>query len=661
MAEGGKSNDDYDTFTCLICGQNGFTEPQMREHVMMEHVEQEVYCPFCDLGGITANEMNLHINKAHLDECFSPDGASGTDFEFQEGTSDSGCCSPIEKDVKKPTNGILGSMDCSTSKVLSSDPESLGKKKSRLCLNVASVSGIVHTNNNERNPVLASVVSDRGAVQNGRNVPPARAGGSGDQGLIIPDINDNVEPDINSNIPSEFTCPLCRYCTDSEGQIQSHVNSEHVDILSPENGLDGGDDDSRYMCPICTMSFFSSQELQVHVNAKHMDILSPDKSHRWSDGTDNINGSAEDIHICPMCDEEFHETALLEIHVNGHFSAEQTPVLIREINDMAVAEELMKNETDEKEREEKDFQALQNMYGMTEGKNYKKQYEKNLGKAVFRGDITIGEYHQQVANMKGRDLHGIDDGHSCTKDVIERISKYDAQLSNITNFWLCTDIMHYAASYGDKGWGCGYRNFQMLLSSLATNPTYCKILFNGKPQIPSIPKIQRLIEAAWEKGFDKQGCEQLGGRVVDSTKWIGATEIAATLFSLKVKCRLLDFHSPSGPQGTHPRLFQWVKDYFQQPTMFKPPLYLQHQGHSRTIVGVEELTDKSLRLLIFDPSTSKKQMQQFLTVINSTIMRTIRRTEHGLRAKQYQIVAVEGFVEDKEYDEQKVLKSERVS
>ena len=31
-------------------------------------------------------------------------------------------------------------------------------------------------------------------------------------------------------------------------------------------------------------------------------------------------------------------------------------------------------------------------------------------------------------------------------------------------------------------------------------------------------------------------------------------------------------------------------------------------------------------------------------------MRTIRRTEYGLRAKQYQIVAVDGFVEDKEYD-----------
>ena len=78
--------------------------------------------------------------------------------------------------------------------------------------------------------------------------------------------------------------------------------------------------------------------------------------------------------------------------------------------------------------------------------------------------------------------------------------------------------------------------------------------------------------------------------------------------------------------------------------------YILFAGHSRTIVGIEELADKTLRLLIFDPSTSRKQMQQFLTVINATVMRTIRRTEYGLRAKQYQIVAVDGFVEDKDYD-----------
>ena len=57
----------------------------------------------------------------------------------------------------------------------------------------------------------------------------------------------------------------------------------------------------------------------------------------------------------------------------------------------------------------------------------------------------------------------------------------------------------------------------------------------GRPLIPSISKIQRLIEAAWQKGFDRAGCEQLGGKVINTTKWIGATEIVATLSSLKIK------------------------------------------------------------------------------------------------------------------------------
>ena len=53
--------------------------------------------------------------------------------------------------------------------------------------------------------------------------------------------------------------------------------------------------------------------------------------------------------------------------------------------------------------------------------------------------------------------------------------------------------------------------------------------------MPSIPKIQRLIEAAWQKGFDVQGQEQLGGVLVNTTKWIGATDIVATMSSLRVE------------------------------------------------------------------------------------------------------------------------------
>ena len=45
------------------------------------------------------------------------------------------------------------------------------------------------------------------------------------------------------------------------------------------------------------------------------------------------------------------------------------------------------------------------------------------------------------------------------------------------------------------------------------------------------------------------------------------------------RCQLYDFHAPTDKDGTHPRLFEWVKNYFHSSTDdFRPPLYLQHQG-----------------------------------------------------------------------------------
>ena len=81
--------------------------------------------------------------------------------------------------------------------------------------------------------------------------------------------------------------------------------------------------------------------------------------------------------------------------------------------------------------------------------------------------------------------------------------------------------------------------------------------------VPSISRLQGLIEEAWAKGYDVQGCEQLGKKLVNTRKWIGATEIVAFLTSHNVKTELLDFHTPSAKDGTHPKLFQWVVDYFR--------------------------------------------------------------------------------------------------
>ena len=53
--------------------------------------------------------------------------------------------------------------------------------------------------------------------------------------------------------------------------------------------------------------------------------------------------------------------------------------------------------------------------------------------------------------------------------------------------------------------------------------------------MPSVYKLQKLIENAWELGFDAIGREQFGGNLVDTVKWIGASDIAALFSSLKIK------------------------------------------------------------------------------------------------------------------------------
>jgi hypothetical protein len=53
--------------------------------------------------------------------------------------------------------------------------------------------------------------------------------------------------------------------------------------------------------------------------------------------------------------------------------------------------------------------------------------------------------------------------------------------------------------------------------------------------MPSISRLQQHIEWAWRQGFDLQGCDQLGGKLFNTRKWIGATEVVTFLSSLRIR------------------------------------------------------------------------------------------------------------------------------
>eukprot|EP00299_Pterocystis_sp_00344_P019314 c9594_g1_i3.p1 GENE.c9594_g1_i3~~c9594_g1_i3.p1 ORF type:complete len:256 (-),score=17.90 c9594_g1_i3:23-790(-) len=213
------------------------------------------------------------------------------------------------------------------------------------------------------------------------------------------------------------------------------------------------------------------------------------------------------------------------------------------------------------------------------------------------------------------------------------------------------------------GWGCGYRNIQMLCSHLVgsvpktTSAQHASKLISNLGNAPSLESIQLGIENAWSNGFDRAGASQLGHKLRNTSKWIGATEVVSLLRYHGVRARIVDFDSST---CSHSEFFKWVCEYFshtQAPTTRsthstpyqrfccgRPPLYLQHQGHSRTIVGVirewHNDEERDPVLLVFDPAIAGPSLTKALDSQRGW-QRLVKRESRTFWQQQFQLVSVE--------------------
>lgn len=96
----------------------------------------------------------------------------------------------------------------------------------------------------------------------------------------------------------------------------------------------------------------------------------------------------------------------------------------------------------------------------------------------------------------------------------------------------------------DIGWGCGWRNIQMLSSHLLVERSDARdVMFGCSGFVPDIISLQRWLEIAWKRGFDVYGSNFFNQRIYGSRKWIGATECTTILRSFGLKARIVDFDS----------------------------------------------------------------------------------------------------------------------
>jgi len=154
---------------------------------------------------------------------------------------------------------------------------------------------------------------------------------------------------------------------------------------------------------------------------------------------------------------------------------------------------------------------------------------------------------------------------------------------------------------------------------------------------PGVRNLQRWIEAAWSAGFDEEGKADLSP-LLDSHKWIGTVEISVAFSYRGIPTKLVDFAEVDKSAEI---VTKWIVDYFDpvdsstgkqfvsaltsekktvgdalrgaSPVKVtdRMPLILQHQGHSRTIVGYEIAKNGTINLLTFDPArTPPKKIRQ---------------------------------------------------
>ncbi|AES98449.1 zinc finger with UFM1-specific peptidase domain protein [Medicago truncatula] len=315
-------------------------------------------------------------------------------------------------------------------------------------------------------------------------------------------------------------------------------------------------------------------------------------------------------------------------------------------------------------------------------------------------------------------------------------------------------VDHFQSNkFEDVGWGCGWRNIQMLSSHLLAQKRETKdVLFGGSGFVPDIPSLQRWLEIAWERGFDESGSHQFNHAIYGSKKWIGATECAALLRSFGLRSRVVDFGpkeseslylsvpgsslggqdlvrigderkrkapNVSGPMDrylsrcggavsqtscrknaescssinatvdrksggefvvksaakqskNHQVLMDFVWNYFSNKNSIqfgyrrvvfseKTPLYFQHDGHSRTIVGIQVRHQRNgilhYNLLVLDPGHRTAAIESSLRERKGW-QRFIKRGVHTLRKQQYQLCYVDpGIASEEEMEKLKTVDS----
>ncbi|KAI3417860.1 uncharacterized protein J3R85_014128 [Psidium guajava] len=438
-------------------------------------------------------------------------------------------------------------------------------------------------------------------------------------------------------------------------------------------------------------------------------ICEADQNFRAPEVCEKKKGAMDDFSSCPFCSLSF-PCGELERHANGHFEDEEAAKDMELAWRVAIAPpsppltSINQLETDKLKEVICDTAA---------------EVDATRCDGRTLGDVEDEIFH--LVSLQGiSSFYKIEDGLMA---LLKRCLELEAEQSTCI---LCSYLDHFQSTKSeDVGWGCGWRNIQMLSSHLLVERQEAK------------------------EGLFGVGSEHFNHKIYGSSSWIGTTECAALFRSFGLRARIVDFgpknleslflsipgsridsqsvgargkenavqiHGPmdrylakrkqispevcsskgytgcSYIQPDHVSdssnedlgissarsskgqevLTDWVWRYFSDKSFMnncfsrvsisrKPPLYFQHDGHSRTIVGIQVMHQpkgmQKYNLLVLDPGHRTVTLERSLKR-NARWQKLIKRGVHTLKKPQYQLCYIDpGIAKGEELEQLKTMDS----
>lgn len=137
-----------------------------------------------------------------------------------------------------------------------------------------------------------------------------------------------------------------------------------------------------------------------------------------------------------------------------------------------------------------------------------------------------------VSNQIGADgkLAKVETVPNETPHLVPILAELCEKDNSVEKAFLCSPEVRHIFKLPKEGGFCGYRNIQMMISYLQGARADGHQLFPGA--VPSIMKLQDMIEQAWDLGFNSTGRIETGG-IRGTRKYIGTPEVGLATFILR--------------------------------------------------------------------------------------------------------------------------------